>query len=167
MPNPFTRLDDAVIDRVAQPVVDRFPHVPLREQVRFCTMGAAGGAITLAGWKHRAGKLDATDAVFCGFGLVLLGLAYAGAWGIPTTLAARNPNRVDRFWRFARLCLLSVTAAMAGAFTIHLAALGWDTHGVLILISDTLYTATLYAAACDNPPPPVAKTSAVHAGAGT
>ncbi len=140
MPNPFTRLDDAVIDRVAQ--------------------------IGKTAWLHHTGKLDGAEVAWSAVLLAMLAVNYAIAWDVSASRSARNPARISPFLRVARLVMLTFTATLALALVFVLSSGKWDIFGVLLLSYQALYTATLYAAACDNLPPPVAKTSAVHAGAG-
>ncbi len=159
----LTRLDDFVVERVAQPVVDRVG-APLREQVRFLATGVAVATAAKLIWLHGAGKLD---ALAVGHAAVFIPLA-AVCRATPNTSAAkaaRNPCRVAPLWRALRLYMLAVSSLCAAMFAAHLAAIGWATWPALVTGNDALVVATLYVAACDDPPPPAPKAVTAPAGA--
>ncbi len=164
--NPLTRLDDFVVERVAQPIVDRFPGVPLREQVRFCVMGtfaAWGGRLTHL---HTIGQLDGGTIVLGAGMLAALCASYAVAGGVPRAGRARNPNRINPIERTCRVGMLAFTASTTLGIAVVMFFEGWSGVSGWATACNAAYTATLYAAACDNPPPPAPKAAVAPAGAG-
>lgn len=163
--NPFTRLDHFVLDRIAQPCVDRFSHVPLREQVRFCVMGtfaAWGGRLTHA---YNSENLDAVSIGLGGLMLAMLCASYVQAGDAPNAGRARNPNRINPVQRATRTTMFVFTALSFLPAAATFAVAGWHTALALAVACNVAHTVTLYAAACENPPPPAPKAATVPAGA--
>lgn len=165
MRNPFVALDDCVLDRIAQPVVDRFPGVPLREQVRFCVMGtfaAWGGRLTHS---YRLGQLDAVSIALGGIMLALLCVSYVRACDVPHAGRARNPNRISPVERAGRTTMLVVASVSVASVVAVFAVHGWSTTVAYAVACNVAHAVTLHVAACDNPPPPAPKAVVAPAGA--
>lgn len=163
--NPFVALDDFVLDRVAQPVVNRFPGVPLPEQVRFCVMGAFAAWAGRLTHSYNEGHLDAAGIALGGIMLGLLCVSYAGALNVSTARQARNPNRINPVERATRTTMLVFAVLSLVPAIAALVVRGWSATVAYAVACNIAHAVTFYAAACDNPPPPTPKAATAPAGA--
>jgi hypothetical protein len=168
MQERITRLDDALIDRVFQPMVDRLGarmSVDCFRLARLCSDVASLAWILAQAGGLSAAFATGNVALACAQGtLIFIGLAalatlrrvFEGRQGSRSATSRANPLRPAMFLH--RLgCLLGLAAQLLNGLTrpSGFAAL-------LIVAVSLMTTASVYVGACSSPPPELRRRAARH-----
>jgi hypothetical protein len=145
------RIDDWLIDRVAQPIADRLAHWTTPQALsRSFMIGSAVFACCRAMVKFEAGTLDATDAV--GIGIAVSCNLFTAVVMPKETRAGLMPE-ARQIYRFPR-CVGLVFYLLAASVTATQVLDGTASMATLFLSVDvSLFMASMYLAACRNMPP--------------
>ena len=146
------RLDNTLIDRAFQPVVNRLSANP-HDLAATCYAGIVGVTLARIVVEHRAGAL-AGNVWLYGFLAAGATVLYGMALGQRPASSGANPHRASPVSRALRLVWLAgLTGAVAGSAG-RLVASGYLTPvAVLGVLSAGLWVSAVYFQACDRPPP--------------